>query len=73
MGLEPTHARATTVCVNQLHHVCHNITGIAGLEPTSTVLGTVILPIEIYPYNKMEGSGFEPPNPNGSGFTVRRV
>ena len=46
-------------------------TGVAGVEPTSTVLETVVLPLNYTP--KMEGEGFEPSNSKENGFTVRRV
>ncbi len=38
-----------------------NKTGIVGIEPTSTVLETVVLPLNYIPI-QMEESGFEPPN-----------
>ena len=36
------------------------LTGIVGIEPTPTVLETVVLPLNYIPI--MEESGFEPPN-----------
>ena len=47
--------------------------GAVGIEPTPEVLETSVLPLNYAPKSKMEGDGFEPPNPKGSGFTVRRV
>ena len=50
--------------------------GVVGLEPTLTVLETVVLPIELYPYSlNVNGGGgqIRTAEPDGSGFTVRRV
>ena len=60
MGIEPTHARATIRCVN--HFATIAMAGAAGIEPTPTVLETVVLPLN-YARKGMEGEGFEPPNP----------
>ena len=74
MGIEPTNVGATSRCVN--HFTTTAIlkfcsTGVAGIEPTSTVLETVVLPLNYTP--KMEGEGFEPSNSKEDGFTVRCV
>ncbi len=47
--------------------------GVVGLEPTLTVLETVVLPIELYPYEYGGGGQIRTAEPDGSGFTVRRV
>ena len=47
--------------------------GVVGLEPTLTVLETVVLPIELYPYFSGGGGQIRTAEPDGSGFTVRRV
>ena len=62
MGIEPTHARATIWCVN--HFTTPAIillTRAVGIEPTLKVLETLVLPLNYA--RKMEGEGFEPPNP----------
>ena len=53
-----------TGVLTKLHHYRQNIqlTGIVGIEPTMTVLETVVIPFNYIPI-KMEESGFEPPNP----------
>ncbi len=60
MGIEPTNARATIWCVNH-----------AGIEPTPTVLETVVLPLNYAP--KMEESGFEPLNPKERIYSPSRL
>src|SRR5690625_2188944 len=52
LGFEPTHAGATIRCVHRFTTtaVNENMAGVVGLEPTPTVLETVVLPIELYPY-----------------------
>ena len=49
MRLELMYAGATNRCVNQLHQYRQNITGIVGIEPTPTVLETVVLPLNYIP------------------------
>ncbi len=74
-GFEPAHVGSTSRCVNHftttaiLNELCY--TGVAGVEPTSTVLETVVLPLNYTP--RMEGEGFEPSNSKEDGFTVRCV
>ncbi len=74
MGIEPTNVGATIRCVNHFATIAiifNYTTGVAGVEPTSTVLETVVLPLNYTP--KMEGEGFEPSNSKEDGFTVRCV
>ena len=47
--------------------------GIVGVEPTSTVLETAVLPLNYIPIIKMEGSGFEPPNPKERIYSPPRL
>ena len=49
----------------------HKLAGVVGVEPTSTVLETVVLPLNYTP--KMVREGFEPSNSKEGGFTVRCV
>jgi hypothetical protein len=48
------------------------LTGIVGIEHTPTVLETVVLPLNYIPI-KMEGSGFEPPNPKERIYSPPRL
>ena len=68
MGFEPTRAGATIRCVNHFATTAMKLymAGVVGLEPTLTVLETVVLPIELYPYTVVEGGRFELPNPMGA-------
>ncbi len=47
MGIEPTNAGATIRCVN--HFATIAMAGAAGIEPTPTVLETVVLPLNYAP------------------------
>ena len=48
--------------------------GAVGIEPTLTVLETVVLPLNYAPINKMvEGDGFEPPNPKERIYSPPRL
>ena len=47
MGIEPTNARATIWCVN--HFATIAMAGVAGIEPTLTVLETAVLPLNYAP------------------------
>ena len=47
------------------------MTGIVGIEPTPTVLETVVLPLNYIPM--VEGSGFEPPNPKERIYSPPRL
>ena len=51
MGIEPTHARATIWCVNHFATIAIILfkTGVAGIEPTLTVLETAVLPLNYTP------------------------
>ncbi len=40
--------------------------GAVGIEPTLEVLETSVLPLNYAPVFKVEGDGFEPPNPEGA-------
>ncbi len=71
VGIEPTRAGATIRCVN--HFANTAMAGIVGVEPTSTVLETVILPLNYIPIIKMEESGFEPPNPKERIYSPPRL
>ena len=54
MGFEPTHAGATIRCVNHFATTaieCNLMAGVVGIEPTSTVLETVVLPLNYTPIN----------------------
>ncbi len=72
MRLELMYAGATNRCVNQLHQYRQNITGIVGIEPTPTVLETVVLPLNYIPITKWKGVDSNH-RTRRSGFTVRRV
>ena len=47
--------------------------GVEGFEPSSTVLETVILPLNYTPINKSGGGQIRTAEPVGSGLTVRPV
>ena len=48
--------------------------GIVGIEPTPTVLETVVLPLNYAPAIKMVvGDGFEPPNPKERIYSPPRL
>lgn len=57
MGLEPTNAGTTIRCVNHfatiaiLNFIGYYLAGAAGIEPTPTVLETVVLPLNYAPKN----------------------
>ncbi len=66
MGLEPTNAGVTVRCVNHFATTAARneyLAGAAGIEPTPTVLETVVLPLNYAPIKLVEDDGFEPPNP----------
>ncbi len=71
MGIEPTSAGATIRCVN--HFATSAMAGVAGIEPTLTVLETAVLPLNYTPINKMEESGFEPLNPKERIYSPSRL
>ena len=68
MGIEPTSVGATIRCVNPFAIAAmffSLVAGVAGIEPTLTVLETAVLPLNYTPILVVEGDGFEPPNPQG--------
>src|SRR5699024_4667947 len=76
VGFEPTSAGATIRCVNRFATTaickCTNLifivkikTGVVGIEPTSKVLETFVLPLNYTP-KMVEGERFELPNPKGA-------
>ena len=74
MGLEPMRAGATIRCVNQTSPLSPSMAGVVGIEPTPTVLETVVLPLNYTPIMlKMDGSGFEPPNPKERIYSPPRL
>ena len=71
MGIEPTNAGATIRCVN--HFATIAMAGVVGIEPTSKVLETSILPLYDTPILKMEGGRFELPNPKERIYSPPRL
>ena len=76
MGLEPTSVGATIRCVN--HFATIAMAGVAGIEPTLTVLETVVLPLNYTPiqrmlFKEMEGGRFELPNPKERIYSPPRL
>ncbi len=72
VGIEPTRVGSTNRCVNHFTNTAIILlTGIVGVEPTPTVLETVVLPLNYIPM--MEGSGFEPPNPKERIYSPPRL
>ena len=72
MGIEPTHARATIWCVNHFTTPAKILlTRAVGIEPTLKVLETLVLPLNYA--RKMEGEGFEPPNPKERIYSPPRL
>ena len=49
VGIEPTYAGATNRCVNRFTNTAIIKAGIVGVEPTLTVLETVVLPLNYIP------------------------
>ncbi len=47
--------------------------GVVGIEPTSKVLETFVLPLNYTPIKNGGGGQIRTAEPDGSGFTVRRV
>ena len=59
MGIEPTSVGATIRCVN--HFATIAMAGVAGIEPTLTVLETAVLPLNYTPIKLMvPKAGLEP-------------
>ena len=76
MGIEPTNAGSTNRCVNHFATIAIIIqTGVVGIEPTLTVLETVVLPLNYTPMDKklMEGGRFELPNPKERIYSPPRL
>ena len=77
MGIEPTNAGTTIRCVNHFATIAIikskvKLTGAVGIEPTLTVLETVVLPLNYAP-KMVEGDGFEPPNPKERIYSPPRL
>ena len=70
-GIEPANVGSTNRCVNHFTTFAITATGVAGVEPTSTVLETVVLPLNYTP--SMEGEGFEPSNPKERIYSPLRL
>ena len=77
-GIEPSSVGTTIRCVNHFTTIAMTLdytkkmAGAVGIEPTSKVLETSILPLNYAP--KTGGGGrIRTAEPVGSGFTVRRV
>ena len=73
MGIEPTHVGTTIRCVN--HFTTTAMAGAVGIEPTSKVLETSILPLKYAPIKEMmvEGGRFELPNPKERIYSPPRL
>ena len=73
MGIEPTSVGTTIRCVN--HFATTAMAGAVGIEPTSKVLETSILPLKYAPIklNKWWRGADSNCRTRRSGFTVRRV
>ena len=77
-GIEPPNVGSTNRCVNhfattaiiKMYPVVMLLAGAAGIEPTPTVLETVVLPLNYAPKKMVGDDGFEPPNTYVSRFTV---
>ncbi len=65
MGIEPTRAGATIRCVNHFATTAI-MAGIVGVEPTSTVLETAILPLNYIPIIKNGGEWIRTTEPEGA-------
>ena len=72
MGIEPTSVGTTIRCVN--HFATTAMAGAVGIEPTSKVLETSILPLKYAPIKLIWWRGADSNcRTRRSGFTVRRV
>ena len=74
-GIEPSNVGTTIRCVNHFATIAIvKLAGAVGIEPTLTVLETVVLPLNYAPKCINGGGGrIRTAEPGGSGFTVRRV
>ena len=57
MGIEPTNAGSTNRCVNHFATIAIIMAGVAGIEPTLTVLETAVLPLNYTPTYLINGAG----------------
>ncbi len=83
MGIEPTNAGATIRCVNPFATTAIiKMAGVVGIEPTSKVLETFVLPLNYTPTVKnmtiklkkmVEGGRFELPNPKERIYSPPRL
>ena len=72
MGIEPTNVGTTIRCVN--HFATTAMAGTVGIEPTSKVLETSILPLNYVPiFLMVEGGRFELPNPKERIYSPPRL
>ena len=71
MGIEPTNVGTTIRCVN--HFTTVAMAGAVGIEPTSKVLETSILPLNYAPIQMVEGGRFELPNPKERIYSPPRL
>ena len=72
MGIEPTSVGTTIRCVN--HFATTAMAGTVGIEPTSKVLETSILPLNYVPiFLMVEGGRFELPNPKERIYSPPRL
>ena len=65
MGIEPTRAGATIRCVNHFATTAI-MAGIVGIEPTPTVLETVVLPLNYIPIIKNGREWIRTTEPEGA-------
>ena len=82
-GIEPSNAGTTIRCVNHfatiaivsINIILKLLAGAVGIEPTLTVLETVVLPLNYAPIilKMVEGDGFEPPNPKERIYSPPRL
>ena len=74
MGIEPTSVGATIRCVNHFATAAIIIlAGVVGIEPTSKVLETFVLPLNYTPISMVEGGRFELPNPKERIYSPPRL
>jgi hypothetical protein len=74
MGIEPTNVGTTIRCVNHFATIAIIfLAGAVGIEPTMTVLETVVIPFNYAPFIDGGGGRIRTAEPVGNGFTVRRV